>query len=77
MFDVVIPLVVGCCAVLVAYLLQKPSSNENAQTPPTNYFVIFCCGIILGFVGTYLFGSPPDETINNVLREIDILEPNF
>lgn len=76
MMDVVIPLVVGCCAVLVAYLLQKPV-QEDGQKNPTNFFVIFCCGIVMGFVGTYLFGNAQDETINNVMREIDMLGPPF
>ena len=85
MVDVVVPIVIGCCCVLFAYMLQPkaPSQSGDADSQKKNpqqnqhFFVIFCCGVVLGFIGLYLFGSSSDESINNVMREIHVLEPDF
>ena len=83
----VIPVVVASVLVLVAYLVRANAANaangttasDGSSKPaaPTNYFVIFCVGLLLGIGAAYLFGGGKKESLQNVMREIDLGEPKF
>jgi hypothetical protein len=68
------PLVVACCFVIVAYLVK--GRDEDVSKRPS-YFVVFSIGLVLACGVQFFFGNSADETINNVMKEIDVGAPDF
>ena len=68
------PFVVACCLVIVAYLVK--GRNEDVSKRPS-YFVVFSVGLVLAYGVLYFFGNSTEETINNVMKEIDVGDPDF
>ena len=69
-----VPVLVACCFVLAAYLFK--GRDENPENRP-NYIVVFSTGFVLAFAASYFFGPAPEETINNLMKEIDMGDPGF
>ena len=73
-----IPFVAASCLVLVLYLFQGSSDGSDAPTSKQpNYFVVFCLGLILTYAIMYLFRGGTDDSLNNLMKEIDVGEPKF
>jgi hypothetical protein len=71
------PFIGACVIVFVYYLMNgKPDPTDpSAQSP--SYFVVFCGGLVFSYMATQFLSTPENESINNVLAEIDLMEPSF
>jgi multisubunit Na+/H+ antiporter MnhB subunit len=68
------PLVVASSFVILLYLVK--GRNPDPESKP-NYIVAFSTGLVLTVVAMYFIGNSSEETINNVMREIDLADPDF
>ena len=81
-YGIMVPVIVGCCFVFATYIYQGmgddgENNDENkSQSYQPNYFVIFCIGLILGIGAVFMFGNK-EESIQTVMKEIDLADPGF
>ncbi len=74
--EYMLPFVIASSFVLLIYMFKGNGdpNDSNKVSPP--YFVIFCVGLVLAFGGMFFMGNN-DETVNNMMKVIDMGDPNF
>lgn len=69
----IIPALISSAVVLVVYMMKK---NEEDESKKPNYSVLFLTCLALSG-GVVYFLQSPEDTINLVMKEIDVGEVPF